>query len=209
MTKDLIEVALPMTSVESAISPYDQFLKVDLDRRVMLINEKISECCIDEQVMSILRWNCEDRYIPVEDRLPIFIFINSEGGSCFDGQPLIDVIRASKTKVITVGLGMVASMAYLIYLAGHERISFANTCFLQHEGETGLYNASSKARDTMAFLDAIEIRNKKYILERTKITEEKYDEVYKKEWWIHAQEAKEYGIVDKIIGEDCDIDILC
>ena len=51
-------------------------------------------------------------------------------------------------------------------------------------------------------------RVKKFILSRTAITEEKYESVYKKEWWMYAQEAKTYNIVDKIIGEDCDIDIL-
>lgn len=205
--KSRIEVALPMMDCAEG-SPYDSFLKEDLQNRVMLINEQISECAVDEQVMSILRWNAEDKDIPVEKRKTITIYLNSVGGSSFDGQTLIDVILASKTKVRTVCLGMAASMAYLIFLAGDERIAFKNSCFLQHEGETNVGGVTSKARDTMEFFDGMEERNKKYILERTSISEEKYEEVYKKEWWMYSQEARTYGIVDKIIGEDVDINVL-
>lgn len=207
--KDRIDVLLPGMNDDSSFSPYDEFIKEDLKNRVLLINERITDIVIDEQVMCILRWNAEDKDIPVEKRKTITIYLNSEGGSSFDGQALIDVMLASKTKIRTVGFGMVASMAYLVFLAGNERIGFENTSFLQHEGEAGVSGlSSSKAKETMAFFDDMEERTKKYILSKSKITEETYDNFYKREWWMYSQEAKENGIVDKIIGEDCDIDIL-
>ena len=206
--KNRLDVLMPSMDCEAGISPYDALLKEDIQNRVLLINEHISDVTVDNQVMCILRWNAEDKDLPVDRRKPITIYLNSEGGSSFDGQALIDVMLASKTKIRTVGIGMVASMAYLIYLAGHERIAFPNTCLLQHEGETTVGGATSKARDTMQFFDDMEERIKKFILSRTKITEEKYEAVYKKEWWMYSQEAKEYGIVDRIIGEDCDINVL-
>jgi ATP-dependent Clp protease protease subunit len=207
--KDRIDVLLPGMNDDSSFSPYDEFIKEDLKNRILLINERITDIVIDEQVMCILRWNAEDKDIPVEKRKTITIYLNSEGGSSFDGQALIDVMLASKTKIRTVGFGMVASMAYLIFLAGNERIGFENTSFLQHEGEAGVSGlSSSKAKETMAFFDDMEERTKKYILSKSKITEETYDKFYKREWWMYSQEAKENGIVDKIIGEDCDIDIL-
>lgn len=206
--KERIDVLLPNMDAESSVSPYDAYVREDLQNRILLINEQITDLVVDEQVMCILRWNAEDRNIPTDKRKPITIYLNSEGGSSFDGQALIDVMLASKTPIKTVGIGMVASMAYLIFIAGHERISFPNSCLLMHEGNTSVGGVSSKARDTMAFFDDMEERMKKFILSRTSITEEKYEEVYKKEWWMYAQEAKQFGIVDKIIGEDCDIDIL-
>lgn len=207
--KDRIDVLLPGMNDDSSFSPYDEFIKEDLKNRILLINERITDIVIDEQVMCILRWNAEDKDIPVEKRKTITIYLNSEGGSSFDGQALIDVMLASKTKIRTVGFGMVASMAYLIFLAGNERIGFENTSFLQHEGEAGVSGlSSSKAKETMAFFDDMEERTKKYILSKSKITEETYDKFYKREWWMYSQEAKKNGIVDKIIGEDCDIDIL-
>ena len=207
--KNRIDVLMPGICGDNSASPYDVFIKEDLENRILLINEQITDVVVDEQVMCILRWNAEDRYVPVEERRPITIYLNSEGGSSFDGQALIDVMLASKTKIRTVGIGMVASMAYLIFLAGHERIGFMNTAFLQHEGEAGVSGLSaSKAKETMAFFDDMEERAKQYILSRTKITEETYDKFYKREWWMYSSEAKENGVVDKIIGEDCDLDVL-
>lgn len=207
--KERIDVLVPGMCADNSASPYDSFIREDLENRILLINEQITDVVVDEQVMCILRWNAEDKDLPVEKRKTITIYLNSEGGSSFDGQALIDVMLASKTKIRTVGLGMVASMAYLIFLAGHERIGFLNTAFLQHEGEAGVSGLSaSKAKETMAFFDDMEDRAKKYILSRTNITEENYDKFYKREWWMFSQEAKENGIVDMIIGEDCDIDCL-
>lgn len=206
--KNRIDVLLPNLETDSSSSPYDAFVKEDLRNRILLINEQITDLIVDEQVMCILRWNAEDKDLPIDKRKPITLYLNSEGGSSFDGQVLIDVILASKTPIRTVGIGMVASMAYLIFIAGHERIAFPNTCILMHEGNTSVGGVTSKARDTMAFFDDMEERTKKFVLDKTSITEDKYEEVYKKEWWMYAQEAKTYNIVDKIIGEDCDIDIL-
>lgn len=196
--RERIDALISNMCGDNSFSPYDQLMKEDLDNRILLINEQISELVVDEHVMCILRWNAEDKDLPLDKRRPITIYLNSEGGSSFDGQALIDVILASKTKVRTVGIGMVASMAYLIFLAGHERIAFGNTSFLQHEGEAGVSGLSaSKAKETMAFFDDMEDRAKKYILARTSISEEIYDKFYKREWWMFSQEAKKMELLTK------------
>ena len=205
--KNRIDVTLPMFECgENCVD--DMLAKEDLANRILVLNEQITNNIVDYQTMQIVRWNAEDVYLPYEKRKPITIYINSQGGSQFDGQALIDVIRASKTNVRTVCLGMAASMGFLIYLAGHDRYAFENSCFLMHEGEQSVSNSSSKTKDIIAFFDEMDERTKKYILETTDIDEEYYDEVYKKELWMYASKAKELGIVDRIIGQDCDIDIL-
>lgn len=208
MEKNRIDVLVPGMSCEDSSSPYDAFVKQDLENRILLINEQITDLCVDEQMMCILRWNMEDKDLPVKKRRPITLYINSQGGSSFDGQALIDVMLASKTPIKTVCTGMAASMAYLIFLAGHERYAFPNSCILMHEGESSISNTASKTRDIMEFFDEMEERTKTYILERTRIDVDLYEKVYKKEFWMHSQKAKELGIVDKIIGEDADINIL-
>lgn len=64
----------------------------------------------------------------------------------------------------------------------------------------------SKAKDQMKFQENMEQRIKDYILSRSKLTSEKYDEKLRVEWYLYADEAKQYGFTDFIIGEDCDID---
>ena len=54
----------------------------------------------------------------------------------------------------------------------------------------------------------LEERIKQYVLSRSTVTEEEYDSKYRVEWYMFADEAKENGFVDYIIGEDCDIDAI-
>ena len=129
------------------------------------------------------------------------ILVNS-----IDGFNFVDVIRGSKTRVVGVCFGLAASMGYHILLACHDRIAFKNSILLQHDGEISIQNSTSKAKDTMKFFDSMEQRTKDYVLSRTNMTEEFYDKIYDQEYWMYANEAKELGCIDKIIGEDVDLD---
>jgi ATP-dependent Clp protease protease subunit len=64
---------------------------------------------------------------------PICIIINSGGGYCYDGLALYDRLRACKCRVDTLAMGLVASMAFIIYLAGERRTALKNTRFLNHQ----------------------------------------------------------------------------
>lgn len=175
------------------------------ENRILVINQTITSSIVENYVLWILKWNKEDKDLPIDKRKKITIYISSEGGSVYDGQILVDTILASKTPVRAVGM-FIASMAYLIYLACDERYAFKNATFLMHDGEFSLQNSGSKFKDTVKFFDEMDKRTKAFVLERTNIDEEFYDKVYDQEFWMYANKAKELGIVDKIIGEDCDID---
>lgn len=187
---------------------YDTIIKEWLNNRTLIINQEINDDVLEMYVMQILKWNQEDINIPVEKRVPIKLIINSVGGSLIDGMALIDMINLSKTKVIGVGVGLVASAAFYIFLACKERVAFLNTTFLMHDGEVSFSQTSSKSRDTMAYFDTIDQRVKDLVLSRSTFTEEFYDEHYHKELYMFPDEMKKYGCVDKIVGEDVDIDYI-
>jgi len=84
--------------------------------------------------------------------------------------------------------------------------SVKNSTFLQHEGELEISNSTSKFKNTINFYDNMEERFKQNVLKYTNMTEDYYDSIYTTEFWLYADEAKELGIVDKIIGVDCKID---
>ena len=58
----------------------------------------------------------------------------------------------------------------------------------------------------MEFQRRVEDRIKQYILSRSKITSKEYDSKLRVEWYLFADEAKDKGFCDYIIGDDCDID---
>ena len=187
-------------------SMYEELVREYLDDRTLVLNDEIGQDVIEDYIMYILKWNKEDKDLPVEVRKPIKIYISSPGGNVFDANIFIDIIEASKTPVWGIALDLVASAAYLVYLACHERYAFKNSAFLQHEGEIVIENSRSKAKNNVQFFDSQEKRAKDFILSKTTMTEEFYDSVYEQEMWMYSDKAKEFGVVDNIIGEDCTLE---
>ena len=185
----------------------DKFEMEDSEGRRLYINCLIDESIVDTAVYNILRYNRLDKNIPVEERRPIVIYINSPGGCVSDGYSLIDAIRLSKTPVYTVNLALAASMGFLIFIAGHKRYAMPHAEFLLHDGSTYAVDSTAKLRDRIEF-ETVELENetKKYILSRTNIDDALYNEKYRCEWYFLPRKAKEIGAVDYIIGEDCELD---
>lgn len=178
----------------------------NLQNRKLYLTEDIDECVIDNVVRHILQYNADDKEKPVEDRKPILLYCSSNGGSIDPGFELVDVILQSKTPVYTINLGYQYSMGFLIGLAGHKRYASKTAKFLMHDGTNFVVNSGAKAQDQMEFNKRIEQRIKEYVLSRSKITSEEYDSKLRVEWYLFADEAKEKGFCDYIIGEDCTLD---
>ena len=96
-------------------------------------------------------------------------------------------------------------MGFLIGLAGHKRYATRNAKFLLHDGSNLVYNSGAKAQDQMEFQKRIEARIREYVISKSKVSEQEYDSKLRVEWYLFADEAKNKGFVDYILGEDCDI----
>lgn len=185
----------------------DKFDLEDYDGRRLFLNTDIDESIITTIVYHILRYNRLDKGKPIEERVPILLYINSPGGDVPAGFGLIDVILQSKTPVYTINQALAASMGFLIFIAGHKRYTMKHGEFLMHDGSTFTWDSTAKAKDRLDFeTNELEKSTKEYIISRTKIDEQLYDEKYRIEWYMMSDSAKKYGVCDYIIGEDCDID---
>lgn len=178
----------------------------DLQSRKLYLNGGIDLCAIEDIVKHIIRYNVEDKDIPVEERKPIKLYITSHGGDQYSGFELIDIIENSKTPVYTINLGYQFSMGFLIGLSGHKRFATKHAKFLWHDGTSGTLNSTTKVRDEIEFQNRNEERIRQFVLEHTKIDPELYDSKLRVEWYMFADEAKELGVVDYIVGIDYDID---
>lgn len=181
------------------------FYLQDLKQRKLFLNVDIEQLSVHDIVKHIMQFNKEDKGLAVEERDPILLYVTSNGGEVDSGFELIDVIMNSKTPVYTINLGYQYSMGFLIGLAGHKRYATRNAKFLMHDGSNLIYNSGAKAQDQMEFQKKVEERIKQYILSRSKLTSDEYDSKLRIEWYLFADEAKEKGFVDFILGEDCDI----
>lgn len=184
----------------------DLFYLKDLKQRKLFLNSNVDQFSVMDIVKHIMQYNTEDVGIEPQERKPILLYVTSNGGEIDAGFELIDVIQCSKTPVYTINLGYQYSMGLLIGLAGHKRFATKNAKFLMHDGSNFVYNSGAKAQDQMKFQSVVESRIKSYILSKSKLTSEEYDSKLRVEWYMFADEAKEKGFTDYLIGVDCEID---
>lgn len=199
-----IEVSFEKSLIEGGMVDELFYLK-DLKQRKLFLNSEIDQFTVADIVKHIMQINKEDKDIEPAERQPILLYVTSNGGEIDSGFELIDVIMNSKTPVYTINLGFQYSMGFLIGLAGHKRYATANAKFLMHDGSNFVWDSGMKAQDRMDFNKKIESRIKKYVMSRSTVTNEEYESKLRVEWYLFADEAKEKGFVDYIIGEDCDI----
>ena len=185
---------------------YDEIVKNHLNDRRVIINQEITDDLLENVCLMILKWNSEDKNLHTKSRKKIYIYINSDGGDCVLGTQILSAIGCSKTPVVTVGFAKCASMASYILASGHERYCFPNTIILYHDGQTGYISSGNKGKDIQRFYDQLDERMTKYMIEHTNMTPEFLEEIKDREYYMFPEEAKERGIIDKIIGVDCDLD---
>jgi ATP-dependent protease ClpP protease subunit len=148
------------------------------------------------------------------DRL--FLLLNSTGGSLDDGFALYNLIRlyeAFKIEVVTVNMGMVASVANVIFMAGARRIATPHSFFHFHNFEWALPAQNftrEKFDDVTRILDMSRTLNLDLLKERTALTDADFDSLKLLDSPVvrDASFAKEKGIVQEIGFPDIPVDTI-
>ena len=148
-------------------------------------------------------WNRMDDEagIPVEERKPITVYIDSYGGVLTSGFSIVDAFEVSKTPIHTVNIGKAYSAGALIFLAGHKRTAYKRSSFLFHEGSAGVSGDANKLRNFSEFYDRQLKMLGQYIIERTNISEELYEKHDRDDWWLMGQELLDLGIIHEFATE--------
>lgn len=170
-----------------------------LENRELFLAEVVDDDVIYDIAHHIIRFNREDKDVPVEQRKPIKIYINSYGGDLIAINSVISTIKLSKTPVYTYNLGKAFSAGGLLLMAGHKRFTFGDAVILIHQGSSGASGTTSQVIDQVEFQKRQEERVKAFILGATKITPEQYKDKFKEEWFFFGDEAIELGVCDELI----------
>lgn len=172
---------------------YDLYSRLLRDRVVFLRGE-VNEAIANSIVAQLLFLEMED---PEAD---ISMYINSPGGSVTDGMAIFDTMRYIKPKVRTVCLGMAASMGAFLLMAGEPGMRYAlpNSEVMIHQPSGG---ASGQATDVQLHAEWL-IRTKKkmsqLMSEMTGQPIERIERDVERDYFMTAEEALQYGIIDKI-----------
>jgi ATP-dependent Clp protease protease subunit len=177
------------------IFPNDVFNRLLKDRIIILSGE------IDTHICELIKANL--LYLEsLDTKEEITIYINSPGGSVYDGLGLLDIMEYIKPKIGTINTGLAASMAAIILSSGakgkRKALKRSRTMIHQPLGFGGWSQASDME------IEAREINDlKKQLYEIiSDNTGQVYDKVHKdgdRDYWMSSQDAKKYGMIDEIL----------
>lgn len=149
----------------------------------------------------IERYNYDDKDIPVEERLPIKIFIDSPGGDQVSANIFSNIIHMSKTPVYTINIGQAFSAAGLILIAGQKRFAMPGSYALIHSGSASVSGTKEQVESQHKFIKEIEKKSEEFVLSNTKIDKKQYAKNAPGDWYISDEKQVELGIVDEIVTD--------
>ncbi len=172
---------------------YDIFSRLLTDR-IIFIGGAIDDNVANLVIAQLLYLQSVD---PDKD---ISVYINSPGGLVYSGLAIYDTIQYIKPQVATICIGVAASMAALLLSAGTKgkRYALANSRVMIHQPLGGAEGQAAdieiQAKEILRLRDV----GNQIFVKHTGQSLEKIERDVDRNFWMSAQEAKEYGIIDDI-----------
>jgi len=137
----------------------------------------------------------------------INIYINSYGGSVFEGTAIFNQLKRHPAQKTVYVDGFACSVASVIAMAGDKIIMPKNTMMMIHNMWNVTAGNAKQLRKAADDLDTIMEGNRQAYLQKTgdKLTEEKLIELLDAETWLTAEQCLEYGLCDEISGQEADL----
>jgi ATP-dependent protease ClpP protease subunit len=132
----------------------------------------------------------------------IKVLIASNGGSAFQGLMIHDALKASGKEVTTIALGLGASAAFIIFLAGDKREMGDTSLLMGHNSRTELAGTAAQIRDDLAAMDAIDDRMKAAVMAASGMSEEDAIKLLSKDTFMNAETAMSLGLATDSIQDD-------
>jgi ATP-dependent Clp protease protease subunit len=153
---------------------------------------------------------CATRLLVMEQmnpEKPITVLINSPGGSADSGFAIYDILRYIKPPVRTVVNGLCASAAILVLLGTDRsrRFSLPESRFLLHQPSTMGRGSASDLDITAREILKLRERYNRVVAETCKRDLEQIVEDTRRDFWLSANEAKDYGLVAKVVTRSTDL----
>jgi len=184
---------------EPAFTPsvFDRLLK----DRIIWLGSEVRDENANEIAAKLLLLAAED---PEKD---IYLYINSPGGSITAGMAIYDTMQFIPNDVVTVGIGMAASMGQLLLTAGTKgkRYITPNARVLLHQPHGGFGGTSSDIQTQAALIIDMKNRLAAITADQTGKSIEQVNADGDRDRWFTAEEALEYGFVDHIRSSAADV----
>ncbi|MDZ8187218.1 MAG: ATP-dependent Clp protease proteolytic subunit [Nostoc sp. ChiSLP02] len=165
--------------------------------RIIFLGEEIDDKIANEIIAFLLYLDSED---PGKD---IYIYINSPGGMVTSGLAIYDTMQHIKSDVVTICTGLAASMGSFLLAGGAKgkRLALPHSRIMIHQPSGGTRGQASDIE--IEAREILRIRNQlnQIYADNTDQTLAKIEKDMDRDFFMSAQEAKEYGLIDRVIEE--------
>ena len=165
-----------------------------LKDRIVFLGQEVDDYVINLLIAQMLFLDKEDGHLPIE------FYINSPGGSVSAGLALYDVMHTISAPVNTTCVGLAASMGAVLLAGGTgTRASLPHSRIMIHQVSSGARGTSADLRIQMAETNKLENLLFQILADKTGKTTKQIAKDCDRDYYMSAEEAKAYGIIDTVI----------
>lgn len=166
--------------------------------RILFLGQEVNDAVANSLVAQMLYLDSED------SSKPVYLYINSPGGSVTAGLAIYDTMQYVKSDVVTICVGLAASMGAFLLAAGTKgkRVALPHSRIMIHQplGGTSQRQASDieiEAREILRIKDMLN----RSLADMSGQPLEKVERDTDRDYFLSAAEAKDYGLIDRVIDD--------
>ena len=177
---------------ERAYDIYSRLLK----ERIIFLGSPIDDGVANTVIAQMLFLDSEDT------KKDIKLYINTPGGSVTSGLAIYDTMQYVKADIMTICVGTAASMGAVLLAAGQKgkRVALPNSEMMLHQVMGGAEGQATDIKIRAEHILRVRDRLNKILAKHTSQSLSKIEKDTDRDYYLSPEEAKKYGIVDKIIG---------
>ncbi|MGW0841612.1 ATP-dependent Clp protease proteolytic subunit [Streptomyces sp. NPDC002787] len=177
-------------------SRFDEHLAAQLlAQRIVFLGTQVDEVSANRVCAQLLLLSAED------SRTDISLYINSPGGAVTAGLAIYDTMRLIPNDVSTLAMGFAASMGQFLLSVGApgKRFALPNARIMMHQPSAGIGGTTADIEIQAENLDFIKKAIERITAEHTGQSEETISRDGDRDRWFTAEQAREYGMVDRVV----------
>ncbi len=195
-------IGVPRVPYQMPGQPYSDWVNI-YDRlyreRIIFLGRGINDSLANQVIAVMLYLDSED------PSKPIYLYINSPGGSVSAGMAIYDTMQHIKSEVVTICVGIAASMGAFLLSSGTKgkRLALPHSRIMIHQPMGGTQGRRQATDIEIEAREILRIREQldRIMAENTGQTIERIKKDTDRDYFMSAEEAKEYGIIDRVIED--------
>lgn len=185
---------------ERVMDPFSLLFK----ERIVFLGTPINDQVANAIIAQLLWLNSENPNQPIQ------LYINSPGGSVYAGLAIYDTMQMISAPVSTLAVGVTASMGTVLLTAGAKgrRFALPHATIHMHPASSGAQGYTEDVRIAFRELERVQTQLFYLVGKHANHTWREIEEIFERDRWMNAVEAKQFGLVDDVLGDASDVIVI-